>query len=91
MLRNILNCSKSLFKNKPVNANKTNSLHSSALVLAKAKNLDEDQFQYQQDASSGIRNLENLNLAKAHWSWPQYNRVIYPPSQDGKPLKNPVT
>ncbi len=50
-----------------------------------------DDSEYQQDLSSGIKNLENLGLAKPYWSWPQYNRIIYPPTEDGKPLKNPVS
>ena len=50
----------------------------------------DDEFKYQNDESSGIRNLEKLGMAKSYWSWPQYNRVIYPPNEDGKPMINPV-
>jgi hypothetical protein len=59
--------------------------------LTSKNNADlEDEFKYQNDESTGIRNLEKLGIAKPYWSWPQYNRVIYPPTEDGKPMINPV-
>ena len=48
-------------------------------------------LEFQKDASTGIRNLERIGKAKPTWSWPQYNRIVYPPSEDGEPIKNPVT
>ena len=59
--------------------------------LTSKNNADlEDEIKYQNDESTGIRNLEKLGIAKPYWSWPQYNRVIYPPTEDGKPMINPV-
>ena len=59
--------------------------------LTSKNNADlDDEFKYQNDESTGIRNLEKLGIAKPYWSWPQYNRVIYPPTEDGKPMINPV-
>lgn len=57
--------------------------------VKKTTKLD-DEFEYQNDDSSGIRNLEKLGVAKSYWSWPQYNRTIYPPTDDGKPAITPV-
>lgn len=51
---------------------------------------DDDGIEYEQDLSSGIKNLERLGLAKSNWSWPKYNRTVFPPSEDGVPLINPV-
>ncbi len=59
-------------------------------TYSQAKNESkEDELEFQQDVSSGIKNLEKMGMAKAYWSWPQYNRIIYPPAEDGVPLKNP--
>ena len=67
----------------------TTSLGIHATACRQADKIDDSE--YQQDLSSGIKNLESLGLAKPYWSWPQYNRIIYPPTEDGKPLKNPVS
>ena len=52
---------------------------------------DEDVPEFQTDLSSGLKNLERVGLAKYSWSWPQYNRIVYPPTEDGKPIKTPVS
>lgn len=51
---------------------------------------DDDGIEYEEDLSSGIKNLEKLGLAKSNWSWPKYNRTVFPPTEDGVPLINPV-
>ena len=66
------------------------NLNTSSRTFNQAKNEpQEDELEFQRDVSSGIKNMEKMGLAKGHWSWPQYNRIIYPPTEDGKPLKNP--
>ena len=52
------------------------------------KNDIEEEFQ--EDKSFGVKNLEGIDAISKHLSWPQYNRIIYPPTEDGKPMKNPV-
>lgn len=54
------------------------------------KSLEEDDFDVQRRESAKIKNLERLGSIKSHISWPQYNRIIYPPTEDGKPIRNPV-
>jgi hypothetical protein len=49
----------------------------------------EDEFQ--EDKSFGVKNLEQVGIINKHMSWPQYNRIIYPPTEDGTPMKNPVS
>jgi hypothetical protein len=36
-----------------------------------------------------IKNLEDIGVLKKKWSWPKYNRIIYPPSKDGEPKVTP--
>ncbi len=67
----------------------TNSIHTSQYQFQQS-NQDEENELFQSDKSSGIKNLEKLGIAKPHWSWPKYNRTIFPPSEDGVPLINPV-
>ena len=62
-------------------------LHTSSVSLSSK---DHEDIDYEMDRSNGIKNLEKLGLAKAEWSWPKYNRTIFPPSADGVPLINPV-
>lgn len=59
-------------------------------VNKQEKSLDEDDFDLQRKESAKIKNLERLGSIKSHISWPQYNRIIYPPTEDGKPIRNPV-
>ncbi len=68
-----------------------NSIHTTSynLDLSKSENKT-DEMEFQKDVSSGIRNLEKLGIIKPYMSWPQYNRIVYPPSNDGIPMKNPV-
>ena len=47
--------------------------------------------EFQEDKSFGVKNLERVDIINKHMSWPQYNRIIYPPSEDGIPMKNPVS
>lgn len=47
--------------------------------------------EFQEDKSFGVKNLERVDIINKHMSWPQYNRIIYPPSEDGTPMKNPVS
>ena len=82
MIKNLVNISKlntAVFNRTLVSSSKTTP-----------KNDADAEFEYQNDKSSGIKNLERIGLAKKAWSWPQYNRVIYPPTEDGKPMINPV-
>ena len=86
MIKNLVNISKNTRQLNTAVYNRT--LVSSSKTTPKH---DADaEFEYQNDKSSGIKNLERLGLAKKNWSWPQYNRVIYPPTEDGKPMINPV-
>ena len=67
-----------------------NNFITSSQTFSQAKNEpQQDEHEFQRDISSGIKNLEKLGIAKGYWSWPQYNRIIYPPAEDGKLLKNP--
>lgn len=94
MLRNLF---KSLNLNKlalPSINSEIRTMHSSSLLSQKSKEKnqeEQDEFDMQlrsQDAK--LRNLERLGMIKSSISWPQYNRIIYPPTEDGKPIKNPV-
>lgn len=54
------------------------------------KTSEEDDFDIQRKQSTVLKNLERLGSIKSHISWPQYNRIIYPPNEDGKTIRNPV-
>ena len=91
-----LNTSSMWIARKEVNAAGFNSFFTSATFQNKSsakkdkeKEADEN-LAYHQDLNTGIESLERLGVAKSYWSWPQYNRVIYPPTEDGKPSKTPV-
>jgi hypothetical protein len=95
------NCLNNFFKFNCINSNPKiisstnlnlfNSIHTNNKILNASRNDDKiEQHEFQKDVSSGLRNLEKLGVIKPYMSWPQYNRIIYPPSEDGKPLKNPV-
>jgi len=86
MLRNI--CQKSIvLKKSSVFSElvKCSSFHTTRLIAQQ-----EDTLEYEQDKSNGIKTLEKLGLAKAEWSWPKYNRTVFPPSEDGIQLVTPV-
>ncbi len=55
---------------------------------SKNANFEEE---FQEDKSFGVKNLERVDIINKHMSWPQYNRIIYPPTEDGTPMKNPVS
>jgi len=55
---------------------------------SKKTNVEEE---FQEDKSFGVKNLERVDLINKHMSWPQYNRIIYPPNENGTPMKNPVS
>lgn len=68
---------------------------SNILLASKNKNEsnndeDGDLNGYLKSNLAKAKNLERMGLIKPHASWPQYNRIIYPPSEDGKPTKTPV-
>ncbi|CAF0823141.1 unnamed protein product [Brachionus calyciflorus] len=69
----------------------TGAMHTSSIqfVNKKEQEGEEDEFDKQRLASAKIRNLERLGTIKSHYSWPQYNRIIYPPAQNGQPIRNP--
>lgn len=52
---------------------------------------DEDEFNFMKTSAGRARLLERFGVIKPDAKWPQYNRVIYPPTEDGKPTKNPVS
>ncbi len=52
---------------------------------------EEDTSLYQKEYSNKARFLEQVGMVKPHISWPRYNRIIYPPSDTGEPIKNPVS
>ncbi len=39
--------------------------------------------------SVNIKGLEDMGILKTHWSWPKYNRIIYPPQKEGEPKVTP--
>jgi hypothetical protein len=91
LFNNVLN--NSIFKIISINnKNVYKSFHSTPQIFDSSKKINDknENLEFQKDVSSGIRNLEKLGLLKPHMSWPQYNRIIYPPTEDGKPMKNPV-
>lgn len=55
------------------------------------KDDDDDSFGYKNSDAYKVKMLEKLGLVKSYTKWPQYNRIIYPPSVDGSPTKNPVS
>lgn len=59
-------------------------------VNKQEKTPEEDDFDIQRKQSAMLKNLERLGTIKNHISWPQYNRIIYPPNEDGKTIRNPV-
>lgn len=70
---------------------------SSSLLLADRKKTnkkeeedEDDVLGFNKSTASQSRLLERFGVVKPYAKWPQYNRVIYPPSSDGKPTKNPV-
>jgi hypothetical protein len=87
----INNISKNIKIISSSNFNILNSIHTSNKIFNASRN-DENvnDTEFQKDVSSGLRNLEKLGIIKPYMSWPQYNRIIYPPTEDGKLLKNPV-
>lgn len=73
-------------------SNNSNKLlfHTGARLNQQKQEKDDiDKNEFQRELSSGIKNLERLGVIKNHWSWPKYNRIIYPPQPDGEPMKNP--
>lgn len=50
----------------------------------------EDVFDYQKSNAQKVKFLEHFGIIKDYAKWPKYNRIIYPPSEDGKLIKNPV-
>lgn len=90
MIKNIINNFKLVNSISIVSTRNLASNTSSKTDGKKTSKEVDDEFKYQNDDSSGIKNLEKLGLAKPSWSWPQYNRVIYPPTEDGKPSVTPV-
>lgn len=71
----------------------TSSFHSSACLKQQKNTKNEEEIEdFASDLSSGLKNLERIGLVKSCWSWPKYNRTVYPPIEDGsEPIKNPVT
>ena len=69
------------------------SIHTSSILgQGKSKAADDQEIpEFQEDLSSGLKNLERVGLAKQKWSWPQYNRIVYPPTENGQPIRNPVS
>lgn len=70
------------------------STNASRVLMAKVNKQEtelDDDFNLQKTSAGKVRFLEKLGIVKPHISWPQYNRIIYPPSEDGKPVKNPVS
>jgi hypothetical protein len=53
---------------------------------------DKDDHLYQRDETTGIKNLMEIDKVKPYMSWPQYNRIIYPPPSAENPdiIRNPV-
>jgi hypothetical protein len=76
-----------------INFNLLNLIHTNNKNFSSSKESNDvkiDKPEFHRDVSSGLRNLEKLGVIKPYMSWPQYNRIIYPPTEDGKSLKNPV-
>ena len=51
---------------------------------------DDDAFGYMKSNAAKARLLERFGMIKPYAKWPQYNRVVYPPSTDGNPVKTTV-
>ena len=49
-----------------------------------------DDSEFETDYRNKVRYMEKLGVLKPHISWPQYNRIIYPPNESGQVAKNPV-
>jgi hypothetical protein len=56
----------------------------------KSEPAEEDDSLYQKEYSNKVKFLERFGMVKPHISWPQYNRIIYPPNETGEPVKRPV-
>ena len=68
------------------------SIHTSSnKFVKKEEKTDDDEFDIAQKEKSKIRNLERLGVINNNISWPKYNRIIYPPTEDGKLIRNPVS
>lgn len=51
---------------------------------------EDDVFGYSKSGPARARMLERFGIVKPYAKWPQYNRIVYEPTTDGKPAKNPV-
>ena len=69
-----------------VNASKT--VNSSPLLATSVTHLSSKVEQrdelFEKEYKSKVKYLEQFGLVKSHISWPQYNRIIYPPSENGQ-------
>lgn len=91
MLKNLVKSLNLIQINKNLINPSVHKFSSSSYLSNKVgKEEEKDEFDYQRQESAKVKNLERMGMIKSHISWPQYNRVIYPPSEDGVPLKNPV-
>ena len=52
---------------------------------------DEDLNEFEKSNTARVKKLEQMGLVNKHTSWPKYNRIVYPPSEDGKSTKTPVS
>jgi large subunit ribosomal protein L22 len=58
------------------------------LHVTPARLTADDAEEFQRYQRQNIKGLENLGVAKSNWSWPKYNRIVYPPQEEGEPKRN---
>jgi hypothetical protein len=91
-LKSINECPKQIFYfNKNDFILKDSRLFQSSNSTSKKENSDESN-EFQKETKSKVQYLEQFGIIKKHASWPQYNRIIYPPCDEnnGTLVKNPV-
>lgn len=86
LVRNGLsNAARPLYATSAVRSVTSNSSNS-----AVAQEDENENSEFAKDYKNKVKFLERFGLIKPNISWPQYNRIIYPPSENGELMRNPV-
>jgi hypothetical protein len=83
----MLNITKSITKTNKLYAVRASLIHTTCLLNDAKPSVVYDEFE-QPFTRDNIKNLQDLGIAKPTWSWPKYNRIIYPPQTKDEPRRN---
>jgi hypothetical protein len=93
MLRKILNINLNILSQQQskclihLNTKLLNTKKTDSTTTTKNDNRSFEDFQ-EPSKFLNLKQLEKAGLAKDYWSWPKYNRTIYPPQSKDEPRRN---